>query len=60
MSLIIAVSLELAQGGIAGRYPDITDILGALAGASFGLWCCLRGWPAFKRIIIVPKPDKQG
>ncbi len=31
----IACSLELMQGWILGRYPDIPDILGSLAGALF-------------------------
>jgi len=33
-----ALSLELAQGWIDGRYPDITDVLGAMAGGLAGVW----------------------
>lgn len=35
-----AFSLELAQGWIEGRYPDITDVLGALLGGVVGVWMC--------------------
>ena len=35
---MIAVPLEFSQGWVEGRYPDITDVLGALIGATFGAW----------------------
>ncbi|MBW1801690.1 MAG: VanZ family protein [Deltaproteobacteria bacterium] len=51
ITLLIAVPLELAQGAIAGRYPDVTDILGALLGAIAASWCCSEGWRAFDRYM---------
>ncbi len=56
ITLIIAVPLEPAQGVIMERYPDVTDLLGALLGAFAGSWCCLEGWRAFNRFI---KPAKK-
>jgi glycopeptide antibiotics resistance protein len=50
-SLLTVISLESAQGRIIGRYPDTTDVLGALAGTLFGAWCCLGGWTAFERSL---------
>ena len=41
LSLLIATSLEIPQGWIVGRYPDITDIIGALAGTIGACWLCV-------------------
>ena len=38
VTLIMAASIELPQGWILGRYPTITDILGAVMGAISGAW----------------------
>ena len=38
ITCLIAVPLEFSQGWVEGRYPDITDVLGALIGATFGAW----------------------
>ena len=46
---LISVPLEFSQGWVDGRYPDITDVLGALIGAIFGAWTCREGWKAFER-----------
>ena len=48
-TLCIALFFEFMQGWIVNRYPDITDVLGALAGAFFGSWCCSEGWTVFDR-----------
>ena len=48
---VIAFPLELSQGWVDGRYPDITDVLGALIGAIFGAWTCHEGWKAFERYV---------
>ena len=48
---VIAFPLELTQGWVDGRFPDITDVLGALIGAIFGAWTCREGWKAFERSI---------
>jgi len=48
---LISVPLEFSQGWVDGRYPDITDVLGALIGAIFGAWTCREGWKAFERSI---------
>ena len=47
----LAFPLELAQGWVAGRYPDITDVIGAVIGAISGAWTCKEGWSAFNRHI---------
>lgn len=41
LSLVISSSLEFPQGWIEGRYPDITDIIGALAGTIGACWLCI-------------------
>jgi glycopeptide antibiotics resistance protein len=41
---IVAAVLELAQGGIAGRYPDVTDIGVAILGAAAAAAMAARGW----------------
>jgi len=41
LTLIFATSIELSQSCIAGRYPDITDIIGALTGSLVAGWLCL-------------------
>jgi len=38
LCLMIAFPLEFFQGCIQGRYPDITDVIGALTGGAFGVW----------------------
>ena len=38
----IAFGLEYAQGWIVGRYPDITDVIGAIIGATIAGSLCLR------------------
>ena len=48
---LIAIPLEFSQGWVDGRYPDITDVIGALLGAIFGAWICREGWKAFERSI---------
>jgi VanZ family protein len=42
LALVIAGPIELGQGWIVGRYPDITDVALSLAGASLGVWAGLR------------------
>jgi glycopeptide antibiotics resistance protein len=49
---VIAFPLELSQGWVDGRYPDITDVLGAVMGAIFGAWTCREGWKAFERYVL--------
>lgn len=38
----MAYSLEYCQGWIVGRYPDITDVIGAVLGAAIAGSLCLR------------------
>ena len=54
----IAFPLELSQGWVDGRYPDITDVLGALIGAISGAWTCREGWRAFERYLLFTAPMK--
>jgi len=51
VALGIALPLEFAQGWILYRYPDTTDVLGALAGTLAGLWICSEGWTVFARCV---------
>jgi VanZ family protein len=37
-TLIVAAPLEYMQGWLEGRYPDVTDVGMAVAGASLGAW----------------------
>lgn len=46
-SIVIALLIEIIQGWIDSRYPDITDVIGALAGALIGAWACGEGWKIF-------------
>jgi glycopeptide antibiotics resistance protein len=57
---LIAIPLEFSQGWIDGRYPDITDVIGALIGAIFGAWTCREGWKAFERKIEYRSKIKTG
>lgn len=45
-ALLIATPIELLQGYVSGRYPDVSDIAlsmaGAAAGAAFGAWAMRR------------------
>ncbi len=43
----IAYTLEYAQGWIVGRYPDITDVIGAVIGATIAGSLCLRWTQVF-------------
>ena len=45
----IAYGLEYAQGWIVGRYPDITDVIGAVIGATIAGSLCLR----WSRVFLV-------
>jgi len=45
---IMAMSIEAAQGFVPGRYPDVTDVIGAMLGAAAGGLALTRGWPAFR------------
>ena len=51
ITLGIALLFEFMQGWIVNRYPDVTDVLGSLAGVFFGSWCCSKGWAAFNRYV---------
>lgn len=46
---ILSLSLEFPQAWINGRYADITDVLGAIAGAVAGSWICWQWKTSFKR-----------
>ncbi len=51
IACVIAFPLELSQGWVDSRYPDITDVLGALIGSVSGAWTCREGWKSFERSI---------
>lgn len=50
---LMAYSLEYAQGWIVGRYPDITDVIGAIIGAAIAGSLCLR----WSRVFLVDAPQ---
>ncbi len=50
LAISIALPLELAQGFIDGRFPDITEVIVALLGAWIGNWIWHFGWSAFKEV----------
>ena len=51
ITLSISFTLEYMQGWIQGRYPDITDVIGALVGALVGAWTCSAGWPRYHHYV---------
>lgn len=53
VSSAIAFPLEFTQGWIDGRYPDITDVIGAIAGAIVGAWICLKWMATFYQSLGV-------
>jgi glycopeptide antibiotics resistance protein len=48
---VLALVVEVGQGFVAGRYADITDVLGAMLGATAGVLAMTRGWPAFREYM---------
>lgn len=48
---VMALMLETAQGFVPRRYPDLTDVLGAVLGAAAGGLALTRGWPAFREYM---------
>ena len=51
VTLIISFPLEFSQAWIVGRYPDITDVIGALTGALTGAVTFRRGYAAFRKFV---------
>ncbi len=51
IAFVICFPLEYSQQWIAGRYADITDVFGALAGALTGVVMCRSGWAVFLSYI---------
>jgi glycopeptide antibiotics resistance protein len=48
---LLALTVEVAQAFVPGRYPDITDVVGALLGGFAGALALTRGWPAFREYM---------
>jgi len=48
ISGLTAYGLEYAQGWIVGRYPDITDVIAAMIGATIAGSLCLRWSRVFR------------
>ena len=46
-----ALAVEIVQGWVAGRYSDVTDVVGALLGACLGILTVTRGWGAFRHYM---------
>jgi glycopeptide antibiotics resistance protein len=55
----LAYGLEYAQGWIQGRYPDITDVIGAVFGAVIAGSLCLRWTRVFVESQSVPKEKSE-
>ena len=51
VALMVSSPLEYSQKWIVDRYPDITDVLGALVGAFAGAIACRRGWETFREYL---------
>lgn len=47
LAVAVAVPLEYAQGWVVGRYPDVTDVALAVAGACLGGWLATGGATRF-------------
>ena len=58
-SLGPAATFEFTQGWIVDRYPDITDILGAISGSFIGSWCGYSGWNGFDRLLERERLDTK-
>lgn len=56
---LLAYSLEYAQGWIVGRYPDITDVIGAVIGAVIAGSLCLRWTRVFVENEPLPKEEPE-
>ncbi|MEO6096842.1 MAG: VanZ family protein [Fibrobacteria bacterium] len=54
----MALAVEALQGYVPGRYPDVTDALGAMLGGLAGGLVLTRGWPAF-RYYMANDEDRQ-
>ena len=59
IGLVIAAAFEIIQGWVVGRYPDITDVLGAVVGTFAGAWCAGAGWEMFDRTFNSVTMDEQ-
>ena len=55
----IAYGLEYAQGWIEGRYPDITDVIGAVVGAVIAGSLCVRWSQVFVENESLPKEKSE-
>ena len=47
----MALIVEMGQGFVPGRYPDVTDVLGSALGGLAGSLALARGWPAFREYM---------
>jgi glycopeptide antibiotics resistance protein len=55
LSFLIAAPIEVAQHWIAGRYPDVTDIVMSLGGACLGVWAATSGARMFRDLVSEAK-----
>jgi glycopeptide antibiotics resistance protein len=51
IALAISFPLEYSQRWVVGRYPDVTDVIGAVVGALFGAIFSRNGWKVFTNYI---------
>ena len=51
IGLGIALPLEIIQGWVISRYPDVTDILSAFLGTLAGAWFGYSGWELFNQAM---------
>ena len=62
VSLVVAIlfsfGVETAQGFVPGRFPDVTDVIGAALGCLAGSLVLRRGWRAY-RIYVSARPPKN-
>ena len=55
----IAYILEYFQGWVSGRYPDITDVIGAVIGATIAGSLCLRWTRVFEDSEVSPNVESK-
>jgi glycopeptide antibiotics resistance protein len=49
--VVLSFSVETAQGFVAGRHSDVTDVIGAALGCLAGSLALRRGWRAYRAYV---------
>lgn len=54
LALLMSLAVEYAQGFVAGRRADLTDVVAAVLGAGVGCLAWSRGWQAYREYTAAP------